>query len=198
MRLSCLAPPGSVAGVSPERRPRGGGVGEDGFPGWCARTAWGPTRTSACSGRTTPRSAPSPAGRSPCSAGAPALRRGTRRRSSARRSRSRRTCARCACSTSTTASRCRRATPHARDAARNETALLGAKSDVNIEYQTEQIARRIANGEDVAAEASGLGGGAMVGAGGAGGRRARTRFSRAWRGRSRTTTKTKPPSARSG
>ena len=55
-----------------------------------------------------------------------------------------------------------------RDAARNETALLGAKSDVNIEYQTEQIARRIANGEDVAAEASGLGGGAMVGAGGAG------------------------------
>ena len=57
-----------------------------------------------------------------------------------------------------------------RDAARNETALLGAKSDVNIEYQTEQIARRIANGEDVAAEASGLGGGAMVGAGGAGGK----------------------------
>jgi len=57
-----------------------------------------------------------------------------------------------------------------RDAARNETALLGAKSDVNIEYQTEQIARRIANGEDVAAEASGLGGGAMIGAGGAGGK----------------------------
>ena len=45
---------------------------------------------------------------------------------------------------------------------------MGAKSDVNIEYQTEQIARRIANGEDVAAEASGAGG-EMV-AGGAGGK----------------------------
>ena len=83
------------------------------------------------------------------------------------------------------------------DAARNETARRGAKSHVNIEYQTEQIARRIANGEDVTAEASGLGG-AMVALAAPGGRRARTRFSRAWRGRSRTTTKTKPPSARSG
>ena len=56
-----------------------------------------------------------------------------------------------------------------REAANNETALMGAKSDVNIEYQTEQIARRIANGEDVAAEASGVAGGALV-AGGAGGK----------------------------
>ncbi len=43
-------------------------------------------------------------------------------------------------------------------------ALLGAKSDVNIEFQTEQIARRIANGEDVAAEAGGAL--ALAGAGG--------------------------------
>ena len=56
-----------------------------------------------------------------------------------------------------------------REAANNETALMGAKSDVNIEYQTEQIARRIANGEDVAAEASGLAAGGALVAGGAGG-----------------------------
>jgi pre-mRNA-splicing factor RBM22/SLT11 len=57
-----------------------------------------------------------------------------------------------------------------REAANNETALMGAKSDVNIEYQTEQIARRIANGEDVAAEASGLAAGGALVAGGAGGK----------------------------
>jgi hypothetical protein len=76
---------------------------------------------------------------------------------------------------------------------------MGAKSDVNIEYQTEQIARRIANGEDVAAEASGLAaGGALVAPAARGARRARTRSLRAWRAKSRTTTKTKPPSALSG
>jgi ribosomal protein S16 len=36
----------------------------------------------------------------------------------------------------------------------NSDALLGAKSDVNIEFQTERIAQRIANGEDVTEDAS--------------------------------------------
>jgi pre-mRNA-splicing factor RBM22/SLT11 len=48
--------------------------------------------------------------------------------------------------------------------------LLGAKSDVNIEFQTEQIARRLANGEDVRLEASGAGGLGSRGDGGAGGK----------------------------
>ena len=66
-----------------------------------------------------------------------------------------------------------------RDAARNETALLGARPRVNIEYQTEQIARRIANGEDVARGASGDVVGAMVEAArGASSARAHEFFSR--------------------
>ena len=39
----------------------------------------------------------------------------------------------------------------ARDAALGRANEMQAKSDVNIEYQTEQIARRLENGEDVAA-----------------------------------------------
>ena len=49
----------------------------------------------------------------------------------------------------------------ARDAALGRANEMQAKSDVNIEYQTEQIARRLENGEDVAA---------LAGVGGAGGK----------------------------
>ena len=49
----------------------------------------------------------------------------------------------------------------ARDAALGRANEMQAKSDVNVEYQTEQIARRLENGEDVAA---------LAGVGGAGGK----------------------------
>ena len=77
----------------------------------------------------------------------------------------------------------------ARDAALGRANEMQAKSDVNVEYQTEQIARRLENGEDVAA---------LAGVGGAGGKPAPTRSSAKWRAKNPTTTRTRPPYAPSG